>query len=571
MKAIILATLLLLTTFPPARGQDAKQSPDGGEARAESVPLLSDLRTLAADSAELASPLAQAAAKAEVAAAAWPLDRELAKELLRDAYRLTLPKEGQGVKGAQAAGAQSAEGRARLDIRLRVMTVASREKGLADELLRLGEERGLKSEGGDLYGRMARAALDGGDAEGAARFVEQSFEFDPASGTASGVINDLAKQDRAAADRLILKYIESLRRHVLSDRDGTAARTQLTFIELLDPNSFFGDPNGQVPRPGPAVMRAYAGYVVESLGRMERAEPGSLKYMRGMLMSAWLPLRQYAPEMAGAFHELEAVSRTPGRDAPLPTPDSEKAWRERAERRRRAAADSDAPDDRTINSLIGNAEYDRARKAIDKLPDGPRKAQHAEKVNLNEALGLAARGEIAGASLLAERLMRAGPLVEVYTALIRACAGKKDTACVSALGLRALRQLEKADAAPFAPPAGTPSSFFATGRESDAALRGLARLATAVAPLDATLAFEAFDRMVSAANRSEVDTGLGRAGYDLSVFAAMAALDETRARQAAAALDDRLRRITALATILKWKAGALEKRAAAKPADRAPQ
>ncbi|HLM55534.1 MAG TPA: hypothetical protein VK422_05355 [Pyrinomonadaceae bacterium] len=557
LKAFILSTLLLLVNLPAALGQEARKTPAAADVEQHAA-LLNELRWLADESAELAAPLARAAARVEIAAAVWPLDPEAAKELLRDAYRLTTEKEGREPGGARAAASESswasAEGRARLDVRLRVLAVASRDESLADELLR---QDGAESEGGDLYGRLAQTALGGGDAEGAVRFVEKSLGLDPARGAAPGVINELARRDRAAADRLILKYIEGLRRLPLSGRDGSAAVLHLTFVELLQPNSFFGDPNGQTPRPGPAVMRAYAAFVVESLGRMERSEPGSVKYMRGMLMSAWLPLKQHAPELAGAFHELEARSRIPGRDSSLPTPDSERAGRERAEKRRHAAAEADDPDDRSINSLIGNGEYDRARKAIDKLPDGPRKAQHTEKANLNEALGLAAKGDVTAASLLAERLTRAAPLVQVYTALIKVCAAKKDAACVSSLGLRAMRQLEKADAAPFAPPAGVPSSFFATGRESDAALQGLGRLAAAVAPFDAPLAFEMFDRMVAAANRSGVDTGLGRVGYDHAAFASLAALDETRARQAASALEDRLRRITALATILKWKAEAL--------------
>ena len=561
MKALTLATLLLLTAVPVTRGQAAKNTPDDGAAEARRLLLLNEIRSLAADSAKLLAPLAQAAAEAEVADAAWSLDRELAERLLRDAYRRTLPKEGQGAKVTQAGASQSLwaspEGRARLNVRSRVLAVASRDEKLAEEILRESEERVAKSEGGDVYDSMARMALDGGDAERASQFMEKSFESDPTNGAAVTIINDLAKRDRAAADRLILKYIESLRRFPLSSKD--TGSVELTFIQLLNPNSFFGDPNGEVPPPGPAVMRAYVGYVIESLSLMERNEPGRIKFKRAMLMSAWLPLRQYAPEMQAAFMELEALSRTPGRDAPLPTTDSEKVWRERREKQLKAGEESATPDDRTINALIGSGEFDRARKAIDKLPEGPRKAQHTEKLNMTEALRLAYKGDAAGAALVAERLTKAGTVVEVYTALIKNCAGKKDAACVSNLALRAVRQLEKADAAPFSPPAGTPSSFFATGAESDASLKGLSSLAASVAPFDTTLAFEIFERMVAAANRSGLDTKLGRAGYDLSVFKTMAALDETRARQAVSSLDDGLRRVTALASILKWKAEALDK------------
>lgn len=546
-----------------ARGQAAKNVPDDGETEAQRLALLNDIRSLAADSSKLLAPLAQAAAEAEVADAAWSLDRELAERLLRDAYRRTLPKEGEGTKGAQAGAAQSLwaspEGRARLAVRARVMAVASRDEKLAEEIVQEGAEVVPKSEGGDLYDSVARIALDEGDAERVSRFMEKSFELDPTNGASATIINDLAKRDRTAADRLIIKYIENLRKFPLSSKGTGAAMVDITFIQLLNPNSFFGDTNGEVPPPGPAVMRAYVGYVIESLTLMERNEPGSSKSMRAMLMSAWLPLKRYAPEMQAAFMELEVASRTPGRSTALPTPDSEKVWRERRDKQLKAGEESATPDDRTINSLINEGEFDRARKAIDKLPDGPGKAQHTEKLNMKEALRLAYKGDAAGAALAAERLTKASVIVEVYAALIKNCAGRKDAACVSNLALRAVRQLEKADTTNFTPPAGTPSSFFAGAQESDASLKGLSRLAVSVAPFDATLAFEIFERMVAAANRSTVDTKLGRAGYDVSVFKALAALDETRTRQAVISFDDGLRRVTALAAILKWKAEALDK------------
>lgn len=576
MKALTLATLLLLTAVPTTRGQAAKNTPDDGEAETRRLLLLDEIRSLAADSSKLLAPLAQAAAEAEVADAAWSLDRELAERLLRDAYRRTLPKEGEVSKrNAQAGAVQSLwaspEGRALLAVRARVMAVASRDEKLAEGILREGAESVSKLECRDVYDSVARMALDGGDTERATRFMEKAFEFDLSHGASANLINDIAKRDRAAADQLILKYIENQRRFPLSNNDFSAASVFLTFTQLLNPNSFFDDTNGEVPPPGPAVMRAYVGYVIESLALMERNEPGSSKSMRSMLMSAWLPLKRYAPELQAAFMELEAASRTPGRNTALPTPDSEKVWRERRDKQLKAGEESATPDDRTINSLINEGEFDRARKAIDKLPDGPAKAQHTEKLNMKEALRLAYKGDAAGAALAAERLTKAGVIVEVYAALIKNCAGKKDAACVSNLALRAVRQLEKADASNFTPPAGTPSSFFAGAQESDAYLKGLSRLAVSVAPFDATLAFEIFERMVAAANRSTVDTKLGRAGYDVSVFKTMAALDETHARQAAGSFDDGLRRITALAAILKWKTEALDKPAAGRAPESAEQ
>lgn len=67
--------------------------------------------------------------------------------------------------------------------------------------------------------------------------------------------------------------------------------------------------------------------------------------------------------------------------------------------------------------------------------------------------------------------------------------------------------------------------------------------------------------MVDAANRSEIDTKQGRTGFDSDVFSKLAAKDEIRARSAAENLNDRLRRLVALAAIYQWKAKQLEKQA----------
>jgi hypothetical protein len=74
-------------------------------------------------------------------------------------------------------------------------------------------------------------------------------------------------------------------------------------------------------------------------------------------------------------------------------------------------------------------------------------------------------------------------------------------------------------------------------------------------------ASEVVDEMVDAANRSEIDTKQGRTGFDSDVFSKLAAKDEIRARSAAENLNDRLRRLVALAAIYQWKAKQLEKQA----------
>lgn len=563
MKVSVVIFTLLFLTVPAAYAQDAKNIPPDDEKEMRRLWISNDLKGLASDAKGLEKPLAQAAAKAEIADAAWSLDVEFAKQLLTDAYQLTFPKEDGQEKavprGANVLSPLTERERATLDVRRRIIGIAGRDKKFADGLQEQGEAYSSKNEKPYIYAGLARAALEAGDKESASRFTITGFESDPTRGADSSLINDLARQDRAAADRVILKYLDSLRPFTLSNKDQSATLISLTFMSLMQPNSFFGDPGRPVPPPGPAVMKAYVRYVVESLQRMEQSEPGSIRFMRTILMSAWLPLKQYAPELTGEFLVLERLSRRPGVDTSLPAPGDEERSRERDEKRLRTAAESDAPDDRTINLLIGNGDFDAARKLIDKLPDGAGKAQHTEKVNLKEGLSLASKGDVGRAGLLAERLTKAVSLTQIYTALIRVCAGKKDVACVTNLGQRAMRRFEKADAAPSAPPAGTPGSFFLNKREWDPVLEGLAKLAQAVAPFDEVLAFEMLDKTVAAANRSEVDTGWGRAGFDSEVFKTLASLNEARAVQAADEMGDPLRRIAVRAAIARWKVETLNK------------
>ncbi|MGH9944279.1 MAG: hypothetical protein ACRD9R_18185, partial [Pyrinomonadaceae bacterium] len=141
-----------------------------------------------------------------------------------------------------------------------------------------------------------------------------------------------------------------------------------------------------------------------------------------------------------------------------------------------------------------------------------------------------------------------------------------DEACASRLALQAMQQLKRADTTPHTPPAGIPASVVPTNRELDPVLMSLSKLAKAVAPVNDALAFEILDEVVTAANRSEVDTGQGRTGFETDVFKTLAATNEARTRQAAESLKDPLRRIVALAAIYQWQAEELAKQEKAKAA-----
>lgn len=326
----------------------------------------------------------------------------------------------------------------------------------------------------------------------------------------------------------------------------------------------FASPNSTQPLapPGAAAMRAYVSYVVESLSQMAQNDLVGLRRSRLFLLSAWEPLTKYAPELTPAFMELERLSRAPGQDSSLPTRKSiDEAYKESYEKRIKDALDGDQQNESVIYTAISRGDFARARKIIDRLPDGAQKTQLTETVNAREALSLLSKGDAEGAEQLAERVQNATFILQVYPSLLKVCVTAKDQACAARVVRQAVRQIKRADTTPLAPPAGIPASAIAGNRELDRVLLSLSQLASQVAPLDDALALELLDEVVEAANHSELDTGQGRTGFDVGVFKLLAAKNEVRARQAAEGFKDRLRRIVALAAIAQAKAEELSKQA----------
>jgi hypothetical protein len=280
------------------------------------------------------------------------------------------------------------------------------------------------------------------------------------------------------------------------------------------------------------------------------------------LLSTWLFLNAYAPELKGRFMQLEALSRTPGKDASLPTQSYEEADKERFRKRDNDALNANEPNDQSIGSVIAREDFETARKLISKLPDGERKAGFTEQVNTREAISLAKKGDLVGAQNLAERLTRVGSILQIYPLIVQRYATNKDQVGASAAVHQAVQQLKSADSKSVAASTqsfGMPASFAPSVSEIDPVLSGLAKLALAVLPVDPLLASEVVDEMVLKANGSQMDTKQGRTGIDSDVFNKLAAKDEIRARSAAENFTDRLRRIVALAAIYQWKAKAFEK------------
>jgi hypothetical protein len=536
--------------------------PDQAEALQRLV-LLSEVKTLAIEIPKLDGSLARALANSEIADAAWTLDRDWAKSILREAYRLTYPTEEEQDKFQPEPPGTDPKpptviGRARSDVRRHILSVARRDKVFADQLVLDSSAHVTKDDRQMMYAQLALMALDEGDKEAASRSIQESIKVDPTQIVFVTLVNDLAIKDRPAADKLILECMANL--SAMTARNLSTVRADVVLRWLVFPNSFFPDPNKRIPDPGPEVMRAYVSYVIESLTVLEQRKPGSLRLARSTLLSAWLPLNAYAPELKGRFMELEAMSRTPGKDASLPTQSNEEADKERLRKKDNEALTSNEPNDLSIRSVIAREEFDKARSLIGKLPDGERKAQFTEQLNTKEAISLVKKCDLLGAQSLAERLTQTGSMLQVYPLIVQGYATDKDQIGASAAVHQAIKQLESPGPKPASAPSfGLPASFVRSAHESDAVLLSLGKLAKAVVPVDSLLASEVVDEMVVRANGIEIDTKQGRTGFDNDVFTKLAAKDEIRARSAAENFKDRLQRIVALAAIYQWKAKALEK------------
>jgi hypothetical protein len=549
MRRLQLLLAFILLTTCASHAQTVAAKPDGeAEAMQKQNALRFDLQALEAEALKLVPPLAQARARVEIADAAWAIDREWAKKLLREAYVLTFPEEKERERlRSQPIGARltppSGLDWPRREMRDRVFAVAGRERAFADELTSFGARELGRQEEVNRYENLAFQSLRAGDIETASKYTSLTIKAEPTLGTVWMIMPTLAKQDRAAADKLLMEYIEELRTTPLSMTTGSASRVHVFLFPLIADRLGYTYQGQPTPPPNPALVKAYASYVVESMTQVARAEPESLKHLRTYLMYAWLPLKQYAPELTGAFMELEKLSRRPGEDHSLPRPGSDaearRAWDEAAIK---DAIKSGQPNDDAIGRALGRQDFVSLRKLIELLPDGEKKSSLTDRVNTEEALSLAAKGEEASAEKLAQLLRQAESVQRVYPVLIGACVKRRDAACANALAYQAVKQLK------------------ASAHDSAALAGSLSRLAQAVAPVNAELAFDLLDEAVVAANANNFkDAELGRPGLDAEIFKTLAAKNEPRALQSANALKERLPRIVALTAIYRARAEAFGK------------
>jgi hypothetical protein len=555
-----LVLLLLLASTGLSQSETTRTDNDkANEVELKRLALLADLQFLASDASNLDTPLARAAAQAEIADAAWHVDVAWAKRLLREAYELTLPpEEEQRRLRSTPVGAQpqlpSPKGRAVSTIRSRVLEIANRDKAFREELARLAAQTLGMHEEQAAYVQFAHEAVANGDIAAAREYALKALNIDVSRVETIHAINEIAKKDRAAADNIILQYIAVLRNFPVAHADNSDIRTGVAMGMLMRPHkySFMSSQKG-VPPPGAAVMREYVSYVIDTVSRKK---PRQMQAARLSLLSIWHLVRQYAPELTERFLDLEMRTRAPGEE-PLPKTSLEDVYNKRYEKRMKEAYGKERADERDINAAINRGDFTKARKLIDRLDDAAKKSHWLEIVNLREALSLAATGDTTGAERLAAQLNKATSLLDVYPAIIEKCIARKDHACASTLVTQAVRQLRQSDKTLATPPPGIPASALATSREVDPVLTSLGKLAKLLLPVDETPAREVLDEMIAAANRTEVVTDDGRTGFEADVFKSFAAKNETRTLLAAQTLKERLRRIVALASVYQWKAEGL--------------
>ncbi|MFZ0748806.1 MAG: hypothetical protein WAM70_05555, partial [Pyrinomonadaceae bacterium] len=403
----LIAVLLFQLSWSGARAQTLPRPPSTtNDAEQKRLELLSDLQILAARAKQLGKPLARAVAQTEIADAAWWVDRAMAEDLLRDAYSATFPSEEEQEKLRQRPfGADppfpTSDGRARTSVRWRVMKIAARDKALAQELANSALEKLGAYEAHAAYSSLASNSISENDHQSAGAYILKAIDADPTYIEAPMQINQVAAINRAAADELILAYMNRLSSSNLPALG--RARSMLALNVLIRPQvEFWGGVPG-TPLPGPNVMRAYVAYVLNDVAALERQRPESIFASRLTLLHNYPLLNQYASDLRPQFLELEQRSRRPGERFSLPTERSmEQDYKDNYEKLVKRELEKDHPDEIVIQRAIGREDFDRARKMIDKLEDGPRKVQLLDLLNIKQALSLANKGEIEEARRLAQ-------------------------------------------------------------------------------------------------------------------------------------------------------------------------
>lgn len=526
--------------------------------------LLADVRALAEESKELLKPLDAAAARAEVAAAAWTLDREWSKGLLREALALTFPEEAYRPKLREhEVGAPlrppTPEDQARGMVRRRVLKIAAADPAFARELAGVSARELGSVQEVEQYTMLAGDAAREGRLDEAGDLIERAIQAEPTLINIAGAIDEVAVRDRAAADRLMLRYVEALRSlplSVFTERNHTGLRLPFSFISMLVPGSGMSQPDDFKP-PSREVVRAYIDFVMDTMNRAEQVH-GDITQMHTMLALLWPLVAEQAPELTAQFNALELASRRPGATfPPLRTfAEMKKSGDKRYEERIKTAKETkDSLDlEMAVNSAMSRNDFEEVRKLLDMLKDEHLKSQLTEMADEKEAVYLTNKGDTAGASRLARQLTRPDSILRAYPPLIRRLAKNKDAASAQFLAYEAVQHLKTSAEKEATNDSYIPSLLASVASsirvfKQSRALVAMSELALAVESVDAGTALDVLDAMVDCASKARITSEQGSPNFNAEAFARLAAADDARVRATASRLEDRLQRIVALAAV----------------------
>ncbi len=588
----LLSLALLLSAAPPRAGQSpappktadkpeaaaqegeaAVRRSDDAEAEAarRRETLLAELRALESESKELLKPIDAASARAEIGAAAWTLERGWAKSLLRESLALTFPAEVDRARlRERPVGAPlqlgPAEDRARGRVRSRVFQTAARDREFARELAELGARELGKVEETARNSAMAAQAADEGRLDEAAELILGAAVSEPTLINVGEAINHVAARDRAAADRLIIAYIERLRRlplSVFTERSHTSLRVPFSFAWMLSPEHHpFDDATDPPPPAGREVVRAYVSFIIDTMTRVEQAG-GDLSKMRTFVAIVWPHMMRHAPEYSAQLAALERAGRRPGRTPPpLRTfAEIDAAYGGRYEERLKVARQTKDPLglEMAASSAMRRKDFEEARNLVGMLKDGETRTHLSEQVNTRESLHLLGAGDLAGAERLARQLNNVSSILKAYPPLVRRLAKERDAGRAGLLADEAARRLrasaEKNSANDtFTPTMLAPVAGSVRVYKQTRALEALSELALAVEPAAPQLALDLLDALVETALKARVTSEQGHPNFNPEAFARLSATDSGRARSAASRLEDRLQRLSALAAVCRGEA-----------------
>jgi hypothetical protein len=546
MKSLkLFSVLILMCSF--SLGQQPPTSGSNPQPTLVSSPLLNDLvdlRNLAIG--EVKSPVARAIALIEIGRITWSIDREEAKRSFREAYRLTLPSTAPDdpTQKLLMRAAAVRESIVKTDLRRRLAGLIKSDKEFSTELFGPKGDVPERADAYEKYGILLSKAILANSTDSATDMILSLEDVAPmAVSGLDGLVNEIARTDRAAGDMLIAQILDRLRSTELS-------REQFPIIlglsRMIEPHgNAFSDNSGStyIAPPSPQVIRAYLYFLETYFNSVALTSPNTLGTMRPFIIHAADLSSRIAAELVPEFVALERMSRREGDTAWNPSLPADS---------RSSNEDSDDAFAGKVSSLLSKGDFEKARDEIRQIHSENVRRDLFESVNYRESIESIKKGDLGKGEKLAMDLRLLPLVTSVYTLLI-----EKNVLFGNKLHAHELMSevLTRIDTPVDSEKPSSTSVKTERGQNSfDPRLAALNKLTRTVKGLDESLQLQFLDAMVAAANRSALDTSLGITGIDYELFGRVALGKPEQARKSALDFQDPLRRILALSSIADAKA-----------------